>query len=148
VEVLLSDAAKDYVRDHGGTAFVRAHPHRCCTGTLTLLDITTAAPKDAADFQSVGTGEVEVRFCGPSIGRPHQLVIELRGGSGGIRSPTGTVAPSGCSRSQRGIRRVDQRPIAGVLPSWPHRVHHVAEREADLGITEPKGATRPEMTEG
>jgi hypothetical protein len=27
------------VRDHGATAFVRAHPARGCTGTLTLLDI-------------------------------------------------------------------------------------------------------------
>jgi len=79
VEVLASEAAQEYIRAHGGTVFVRAHPHRCCTGSLTLLDITTAPPKDLVAFKSVKADQIEVKFCGRSSGQPNQLVIELRG---------------------------------------------------------------------
>jgi hypothetical protein len=79
VEVVISETAKAYIRRHGGTAFVRSHRHRCCTGGLTLLDITTAIPGDAADFQSFDTDDIGVRFHGGPAGLPHQLTIELRG---------------------------------------------------------------------
>jgi hypothetical protein len=79
VEILVSETAKDYVRAHGGTVYVRAHPHRCCTGSLTLLDTGTTVPTDSAAFETVGTDGVEVKFWGGPSGRPHQLVIELRG---------------------------------------------------------------------
>ena len=68
-----------FIRDHGGTVFVRAHPHRCCTGSLTLLDTTTTPPPDSADFESFDTGEVGVRFHRGASGLPGQLIIELRG---------------------------------------------------------------------
>jgi hypothetical protein len=79
MEVVVSPAARQYVKDHGGTVFVRAHPHHCCTGSLTLLDTTTKAPPDAADFKSVAADSLDVRFRGGGAGDPHQLVIELRG---------------------------------------------------------------------
>jgi len=79
VEVLVSEVAKKYIRAHGGTVFVRAHPHHCCNGSLTLLDIKTDPPRDLANFESVDADEVEVWFCGGSGGRPDQLVLELRG---------------------------------------------------------------------
>jgi hypothetical protein len=79
VEVLVSDAAKEYVKAHGGTAFVRAHSHRCCTGPLTLLDVTTAPPRDDSEFESATDNGVEVRLLGGTGTRPNQVVIELRG---------------------------------------------------------------------
>jgi hypothetical protein len=79
VEVLISERARDYIARHGGTVFVRSHPHRCCTGSLTLLDVRTTPPSDAADFEPFDTGGVGVRFWGGSEGRPNRLTIELRG---------------------------------------------------------------------
>jgi hypothetical protein len=79
VEVLVSEVAEEHIRAHGGAVFIRAHPHRCCHGSLTLLDTTTDPPNDLAYFESVEAGGVEVWFCGGSSGRPDQLVIELGG---------------------------------------------------------------------
>ena len=74
----MSDNAQEYVRGHGGTVYVSAHPHRCCTGPLTLLDASTEG--------RVGTDETEVvRVCGIDVrwlgagDRPAHLGIELRG---------------------------------------------------------------------
>jgi hypothetical protein len=79
MEVVVSPAAREYVKAHGGRVFVRAHPHRCCAGSLTLLDTTTKPPADVADFEPVAVDTLDVRFCGGGAGEPHQLVIELRG---------------------------------------------------------------------
>jgi hypothetical protein len=79
VDLVISDEARAFVKAHGGTAFVTAHRHRCCTGALTLLDVTTEIPAADADFESVDAGGVRVRFSGGPSGRPHKLVIELRG---------------------------------------------------------------------
>ena len=79
VEVLISEGAREYIERHGGTVFVRSHPHRCCTGSLTLLDVRTTPPSDAAEFEPFDTAGVDVRFYGGSEGRPNQLTIELRG---------------------------------------------------------------------
>ncbi len=79
MEVDISEAAEEYILDHGGTIFVRSHAHRCCTGGLTLLDCSTTLPDDAADFEAFDTDAVGVRFSGGDSGLPHHLVIELRG---------------------------------------------------------------------
>lgn len=79
MDVRISTTAAEYIRDHGGTVFVRAHPHRCCTGSLTVLDATTKPPADSADFESFDTGEVGVKFLGGSSGLPSELSIDLRG---------------------------------------------------------------------
>jgi hypothetical protein len=79
MNVVVSEEAKAYVNARGGAAFVRAHRHRCCTGSITLLDITTTPPADLGDFVVVDADELEGRFCGVSSGKPDQLLIELRG---------------------------------------------------------------------
>jgi hypothetical protein len=79
VDVVVSQAAEEYILGHGGTIFVRSHPHRCCTGELTLLDSTTVCPEDSADFASFDTDAIGVRFLGGDSGLPHHLVINLRG---------------------------------------------------------------------
>jgi hypothetical protein len=79
VEVLISEGARDYIERHGGTVFVRSHAHRCCTGSLTLLDVRTTPPSDAAEFEPFDAEGVAVRFWGGADGRPNRLTIELRG---------------------------------------------------------------------
>jgi hypothetical protein len=79
VETVVSDDAREYVKAHGGVVFVRAHPHRCCHGSLTLLDTTTEQPPDSDDFVSVGSDEIDVRFHGATVDKPQALVMELRG---------------------------------------------------------------------
>lgn len=79
VDLVISDEARAFVRTHGGTAFVTAHRHRCCTGALTLLDITTETPTNHAEFESVDGDGFRIRFSGGPSGRPDKLVIELRG---------------------------------------------------------------------
>jgi hypothetical protein len=44
-----------------------------------MLDSTTDAPTDAADFVSVRSGGIDVRYRGDAVRRPHEIVIELRG---------------------------------------------------------------------
>jgi hypothetical protein len=79
MDVVVTEKARDYIRAHGGTAFVRAHPHRCCTGALTLLDVSMMPAGDAADYETLDGGGVGVRFCGGTDGRPEQLTIDMRG---------------------------------------------------------------------
>ena len=79
VDVVVSAEAKDYVSARGGTAYVRAHRHRCCSGPLTVLDISTDAPSDAPAFTPLGAGELSVRYDGDPDTGPRVLTIELRG---------------------------------------------------------------------
>jgi hypothetical protein len=79
MEVLVSEAAKEYVVAHGGVVFVRVHHNRCCSGSLTLFDVVTSPPKDLADFVTVEADESEVKFLGGAGGGPNELEIELRG---------------------------------------------------------------------
>jgi hypothetical protein len=79
VNVVVSTEAKEYVRNRGGVLFVRSSHHRCCGGALTLLESTTEAPSDASDFLFVGSDEIEVKYHGGAVDRPHEMVIELRG---------------------------------------------------------------------
>jgi hypothetical protein len=79
VEVLVTEAAQAYVRERGGAIYVRAHPHRCCTGTLTVLDLTTERPPDAADFALLPGEGVDVAYRGGLCGAPGQLSIKLAG---------------------------------------------------------------------
>jgi hypothetical protein len=79
VEVIVSEEAKRYVSEHGGVIYVRAHPHSCCSGTLTLLDVWTKKPHKVADFVPTASDGIEVQFAGGYGEQPHQLSIEMRG---------------------------------------------------------------------
>jgi hypothetical protein len=79
VEVLVTEAAKQYLRRRGGTVYVRAHPHRCCSGTLTVLDLTTEPPPDASAFTLLPADDVAVLYLGGPCGAPDQLSIKLAG---------------------------------------------------------------------
>jgi hypothetical protein len=75
----MSKAAEEYILDHGDTIFVRPHPHRCCTGQLTLLDSTTARPEDSANFLSSIPMPSASDSSAVTAGYPHHFVIERRG---------------------------------------------------------------------
>jgi hypothetical protein len=113
MDLVISDEARGFVKDHGGTAFVTAHRHGCCTGALTLLDVTTEIPVDKAEFESVDGDGVRVRFSGGPSGRPHKLVIELRGRS--RRHPVAywAAAPSS-SRVPRAAKILSGRHVHPV----------------------------------
>ena len=75
---MVSAEAKDYINAHGGMVFVRSHPHRCCRGTITLLDTTTEPPSDIEKFKPV-EADVIVRYRGDPVKQPHVLSIEIHG---------------------------------------------------------------------
>jgi hypothetical protein len=79
VDVVVSDEAREYVRAHGGRLFVRTHSHKCCHGSMTLLDVTTVVPSDADHYVPVVANGIDVRFRSPSGAQPHELVVEMRG---------------------------------------------------------------------
>jgi hypothetical protein len=80
MEVVVSDSARNYLVAHGGTAFVRANSHRCCSaGSLTLLDIDTDAPSDAGRFTATDAPDFDIRFFVGALGAPRQLLIDTRG---------------------------------------------------------------------
>lgn len=78
MKVVVSEDARAYVKGRGGALFVRSHPHRCCHGSITLLDSTTERPTDGGDYVSVDRSDIDVMFDGEAAG-PHEMVIELRG---------------------------------------------------------------------
>jgi hypothetical protein len=79
MDVVVSDTAKEFVRAHGGTVYVKAHTHVCCSGSLTMLDVKTKAPKDASSYVTTGSPDIDVMFRSGYGGQPHQLMIETRG---------------------------------------------------------------------
>jgi hypothetical protein len=79
VNVVVSAEAQEFVKTRGGVLFVRPTNHRCCGGTLTLLDSTITRPSDSANYVSISSEGVDVRFQGESTCRPDELKIELRG---------------------------------------------------------------------
>jgi hypothetical protein len=79
MEVVVSEQAKVFAGARGGVVYVRSHEHRCCSGPITLLDTTTEAPADVADFVGAPAGGLSVRYRGDPEAGPHVLTIELRG---------------------------------------------------------------------
>jgi hypothetical protein len=79
MDVVVSDTAKEFVRARGGTVYVKAHAHTCCSGTMTLLDVNTKPPKDASSYVTTDSPDVDVKYRGGPGNQPHQLMIEVRG---------------------------------------------------------------------
>jgi hypothetical protein len=79
MEVQFSDGAREFAQALGGVVFVYPHSHRCCHGSITLLDTSTLPTRTAQAVTSVKAAGIDVHFCGESTSQPDQLVIELRG---------------------------------------------------------------------
>ena len=76
---MVSDEARELAGAQGGVLYVRSQRHRCCSGPITLLDVTTAAPADAGDFVPLDAGGLMVQYRGDPEQGPHVLTIEVRG---------------------------------------------------------------------
>ena len=79
MNVVVSTEAREFIEDRGGVLYVRPNNHRCCAGTLTLLDSSTARPSDSARYISVASEGVDIMYQSRSAERPKEIVIELRG---------------------------------------------------------------------
>jgi len=79
MDVTISDNAKNYVIDRGGTVYVRTTHNRCCSGTLTKFDITTDEPADSDRFSTWNANGVDVRYLTGSGSSPNELSIDLKG---------------------------------------------------------------------
>ena len=80
MRITAGDAVGDFVREHGGRLFVWTSAHRCCSGTLTLLEVGLEPPPGAARrFQAIDAGGYEVWLDMGGQRLPEELVLELRG---------------------------------------------------------------------
>ncbi len=79
MDLLVTDEARGFIAERGGTVFVRAGVSRCCHGSISLLRVVTDAPADADRFDAVGADGLDVRYLGTARGRPDALTIELHG---------------------------------------------------------------------
>jgi hypothetical protein len=79
MEVILSEAAVDHASRHGGHIYVQAHTHRCCSGALTLADVTTTPPTDPSGYRPFEVDGIAVCYLGDEVGAPQQLSIDVRG---------------------------------------------------------------------
>ena len=80
MRITATDEVAGVVRERGGTLYVWASSHRCCTGPLTFLEAGTAPPPgEARRFREVDAGGfiVLLDFGGRPV--PEELVLELRG---------------------------------------------------------------------
>jgi hypothetical protein len=79
VLVAASNAARDLIRECGGSLYVWATDHRCCGGRLTLLDSSTSAPHTGFGSESIEADGFTVFLDAGRRGRPAELVLEVRG---------------------------------------------------------------------
>jgi len=79
MNVSVTSDAKEFVKMHGGIAYVRSHEHRCCSGPLTVLDTTIKPPSESEDFVPIEIDDIIVSYLGDPVAQPHKLTIELRG---------------------------------------------------------------------
>jgi hypothetical protein len=79
VRLVASDDVRSFVAAHGGAVYVKARSQRCCTGSLTVLDVTTERPSDLAGYERVEDPVIDVYLRVVQPRRPDELFIELKG---------------------------------------------------------------------
>ena len=75
--VTLPDAAKDFVRGGGGSLYIWPSRHRCCSGTLTLLEAGSTAPAAKRIWTRVDQADIQV-FLDSSIPEAQEIDVLLR----------------------------------------------------------------------
>jgi hypothetical protein len=77
---IVADArARAYLVAQGGVATVAARSQRCCTGSLTTLAITTAAPEDPSRYERFEDDGVVVYYRSARGAHPDELILKLKG---------------------------------------------------------------------
>jgi hypothetical protein len=70
----------ELVHERGGRLYVWTRAHRCCSGTLTLLDADTSRPSGAKHrFRELDAGGFELLLDVGARPLPDELVLELSG---------------------------------------------------------------------
>jgi hypothetical protein len=78
MEVLVSEAARDLVREGGGKLYVWVRKSRCCSGGVRTLASDLVAPR-GIEFRSVDDSRDFELFVPRHLGRlPDELHIEIR----------------------------------------------------------------------
>jgi hypothetical protein len=81
VRVRSTPDATAFASARGGVVYVRPNRAKCCHGAITTLQVSIEPPADAAAYEPLDSGELDVRYRGPlGPGRsPDEILIELRG---------------------------------------------------------------------
>jgi hypothetical protein len=80
MRIRATDEVAAAVRERGGRLYVWTSPHRCCTGSLVLLETASEPPDDGArDFRAHDAGGYQVLLDMGGRRLPDELVLELRG---------------------------------------------------------------------
>jgi len=80
MKITAADGVRDLVRERGGRLYVWTSAHRCCSGTLTLLEAGPERPRGAERrFREIDAGGFELLLDVGARPVPEELVLELRG---------------------------------------------------------------------
>ena len=80
MDVVITPAAREFIRAHSGAVFIRSHTHRCCSGPLTVLDTSMTEPPDGKGYIQIKAADgVDVWYWGNPVASPHVLTVGLRG---------------------------------------------------------------------
>jgi hypothetical protein len=79
MRIVADPKVRAYVAAHGGVVTVAARSQRCCTGALTTLAASTAAPVDPSRFERFEDDGVVVYYSSARGAHPDELVLKLKG---------------------------------------------------------------------
>jgi hypothetical protein len=78
-EIDVSDQAREFVAERGGTIYLRVRHNRCCSGGLTFLDASTRADREIDEYVDLNETNPRVRLFHLSSVLPSKVSVELRG---------------------------------------------------------------------
>ena len=79
MKIAATDGVKDLVRERGGRLYVWTSAHRCCSGTLTLLEAGTESPPGAERrFREIDAAAFHWMLDLGARPAPEELVLEWR----------------------------------------------------------------------
>ncbi len=79
MDIKISERAREFVLGHGGTVYVKTTHSRCCSGTLTMFDVSTDVPLDVERYARWDADGVEVRYLTAMTTLPDELSIDVKG---------------------------------------------------------------------
>jgi len=80
MKITATEGVTELVREQGGRLYVWTSAHRCCSGTLTLLEAGTRAPPGTEhQFREVDAGGFELLLDLGARPAPRELVLERKG---------------------------------------------------------------------
>jgi hypothetical protein len=80
MRIRATDAVAERVCQKGGRIYVWTSAHRCCSGSLTLLEAATERPRGAErQFRELDAGDFRLLLDMGGLRLPEELVLEFRG---------------------------------------------------------------------